>query len=183
MSTPQISGSLKLSKNFWWSEMYKTSYQSLILQNKLEAEKYISSISHLTQMLLQPIRDDVGMSLSINSCFRGLTLNEHIHGSLTSQHLDGEAGDYMYSSSALHNAEWHQRLFMRTADVLRRNNLMFGQLICETKESVFSGKLIYWLHISLGSPYRPLSECRQIFTMHNHKRTSDIQRWSLEDWR
>lgn len=62
--------------------------------NRKEAKIFEKSLARVAQELLDPIRENFDLSITINSGFRGRTLNEAVGGSSTSQHCLGEAADF-----------------------------------------------------------------------------------------
>jgi len=130
----------RLSRSFTWGEMTRTSQTSLQDKNREEAEKYKRSLTALAAML-QVVRDHWG-SLRVNSAFRGPTVNAKVGGAKSSQHLVGEAVDFVPMSENVPLEvvfEW----------ICRESGLPFGQLILERP-----GPTSEWIHLSLGAPWR-----------------------------
>jgi zinc D-Ala-D-Ala carboxypeptidase len=48
-----------------------------------------------TSWMLQRIRDELGVSMNVTSSFRNPVLNKAVGGSSTSDHLDGDAADFV----------------------------------------------------------------------------------------
>jgi len=119
--------SIKLSENFTDVEMYVTSQAIHNVPNRYIMEK----LQYLCVYLLQPIRDKWG-SLEITSGYRSAEVNKSVGGSLNSQHMSGEAADFIHPNlGAVYN--W----------IIMESRLKYGQCILENK----GGNK--WVHISL----------------------------------
>jgi hypothetical protein len=130
----------KLSPHFTWGEMTRTGQSALQEVNRQEAEKVKAAITAVCQTLLEPIRAKFG-PLRINSCFRGPAVNSAVGGSKTSQHMVGEAVDFVPLNDKI--------ALMTVVDWVRKESgLKWGQLI---NEHPGNSK---WIHISLGEPFR-----------------------------
>ena len=118
-----------------------------------ETEK--RNLQRLIDNVLDPARSLLGKPITISSGFRCVKLNTKVGGSNTSQHVKGEAADLQtYDCMYLFK--------------LIRDNLIFDQLIYETKEVVKGGKIIgitTWVHVSFSEHNR-----NQAFRMHNGKK-------------
>lgn len=55
-------------------------------------------VVHLAKDVLQPVRDRIGRSVRILSCYRSDALNRAVGGSTTSQHRRAEAADFTTAS-------------------------------------------------------------------------------------
>lgn len=127
---------MTLTKNFTLEELTVTETG---LSN-IPDDNAIRSLLYLATYILQPIRGMWG-ALIITSGYRSFEVNKKIGGSLTSQHLLGEAADFIPLQASISDVfEW----------VRAKSNLPFGaiglnygQVIMENK----NGK--QWLHISL----------------------------------
>ena len=130
----------RLSPNFTWGEMTDTSRDAFRDQNRREAETFKHSLEALCLTLLEPIRAKFG-PLRVNSGFRGPSLNMAVKGSKASQHMQGQACDFVPASakvSLLTVIKW----------IRNDSGLRWGQLIHEHPGDSL------WIHISLGSPWR-----------------------------
>ncbi len=63
-------------------------------QNLEESLEFRDQLKRVAVELLEPIRSGLKKPISINSGFRGYTLNLLVGGTLTSQHCRGEAADF-----------------------------------------------------------------------------------------
>jgi hypothetical protein len=130
----------KLSPHFTWAEMTRTGQSALQDKNREEAEKVKAAITTVCRTLMEPIREKFG-PLRINSCFRGPAVNSAVGGSKTSQHMVGEAVDFVPLNDKI--------ALMTVVDWVRKESgLKWGQLI---NEHPGNSK---WIHISLGEPFR-----------------------------
>lgn len=92
----------------------------------------------LCVMVLQPLRDQLGESVTITSGYRPPLLNEIIGGSPTSAHMDGRAADICVISKSP----------LEVAQLCEDMELPYDQLIHEFGE---------WVHVSVaGDPRREL---------------------------
>jgi hypothetical protein len=89
------------------------------------------NLTNLVDKLLDPVREQWGKPIRVNSGFRSISVNSAVGGAATSQHLKGEAADINTGSE-----EDNKKLFDMIAA-----GYTFDQLI---DESNFT-----WLHVSL----------------------------------
>lgn len=95
-------------------------------------------------LMLDKIRERIGIAVGITSGFRCKKLNKAVGGSSTSQHLEGEAADCVCADN---------KLFFDTAkEMMDNGEIEVGQLIWEygTKTSPD------WVHISIPNLERGL---------------------------
>ena len=88
------------------------------------------AITNLCAKLLQPLREAIGKSISINSGYRCPELNKAVGGVPTSQHVKGEAADLHIEGKAGYLLE-----------VLEDSGLLFDQAILYRHKN--------FLHVSL----------------------------------
>lgn len=125
--------SIQITQHFNLDELTTTN------NKKLRDKNYQYGLSKMTQMNIlahfaEQVRLIVGCPMQITSGIRCEELNAIVGGSKTSQHLKGEAIDFIPTKIKIQTA----------FDKIRKSNLEFGQLIIEksgTKE---------WIHISTG---------------------------------
>lgn len=94
-------------------------------------------LQRLMDKLLDPIREQWGAPIVVNSGYRSPALNRAVGGATTSQHVRGEAADITAGSPAK-----NKQLF----NLILASGLIFDQLIDE--------KGYRWLHISLSDSNR-----------------------------
>lgn len=129
----------RLSPNFTWEELTRSGKAEFREQNRREAEAHKDALVAVCTTLLEPIRAKFG-PLRVNSGFRGPTLNQAVNGSKSSQHMVGQACDFVPVSNVP---------LMSIVQWLRKDSgLRWGQLIHEHPGDSL------WIHISLGAPWR-----------------------------
>ena len=125
--------SIQITQHFSLDELTTTN------RVKYKDKNYKYGLSKLTQMNIlahfaEQVRLVVDCPMKITSGIRCEELNAVVGGSKTSQHLKGEAIDFIPI-----------KIKIKTAfDKIRKSNLEFGQLIIEN-----DGKS-EWIHISIG---------------------------------
>lgn len=77
---------IQLSNNFTLDELITTSHKDLLQQQAVEVRPYVTNLYILANYILQPIRNYYKVPITINSGFRGGTLNKRVGGTLTSDH-------------------------------------------------------------------------------------------------
>ena len=125
---------IRLSKNFSLSEMVKSATAERLGVDNSPSLIHLVNLTHLAIHILQPVRDKFGV-ITINSGYRSPALNAKVGGSKTSQHCNGQAGDFESFSTANPDlARWIAK------------NLDFDQLILE----FYDGKdpNSGWIHCS-----------------------------------
>jgi uncharacterized protein YcbK (DUF882 family) len=131
---------MNLTENFTLAELTTTSTG---LPNQPNAEQ-LENLRALAKKVLQPVRDLLGQSITVNSGFRSVSVNISVGGAKTSQHCKGEAADLDCDDNAV--------LFN-----LIRNNLEYDQLIWEGGNDVAPD----WVHVS----YSTIRNRRQVLRM------------------
>ena len=110
---------LRLSKNFALSEMVKSATAERLGVDNSPGLHHLVNLTHLCINILQPVREQFGV-ITINSGYRSPALNSKVGGSKTSQHCNGQAGDFeSFSTPNPDLAKWISK------------NLEFDQLILE----------------------------------------------------
>jgi hypothetical protein len=131
-----------LAHNFTLAELVRTQH-GRPEDNFPASDQQLASLTRLCTSLLQPIRDEWG-PLKITSGFRSPAVNQAVGSSPRSQHLAGEAADFVPSRAGCREVwAWVQR-----------RPFEWGQLILETSRTA------QWIHISLKAPglYRAVLE-------------------------
>lgn len=126
---------MKLAENFVLEELVGSgSHPELVFVNRKEAERYIDNLRELAEML-QKIRNFYGKPIRVYSGFRGKELNRAVGGSKTSQHMYGEAADFVVVGVPV------EVVFQ---DIIRgRIGIRYSQVIQEKDR---------WIHIGLATP-------------------------------
>lgn len=146
----------KLSRNFTFGELTRTSHGNLLETNRQEAEVVADKLKELCVTLLEPVRAKYG-PVKIHSGFRGPAVNAAVGSkSSTSQHTKGEAVDFSVPGHKLDDVfRW----------IVTASGIPFGQAILEGKQA----GVATWIHLSLGKPYRAADRCGQALTCYDGK--------------
>lgn len=116
---------MKLTKNFSLAELTATNTGI----DNTPPQEIINNLLSLTEKVLQPLREQYGKPITINSGYRSKGVNSRVGGASTSQHITGQAADITAGSK-----EENSRLFTLL------KTMEFDQLIDEKNMS--------WIHIS-----------------------------------
>lgn len=116
---------MRLSENFTLKELTKTSSGIPNLITDLEIER----LRLLCQKVLQPLRDEFGSAIIVNSGYRSPAVNKAVGGVPTSQHVRGEAADI-------------------TAGSKERNKRLFEILKTIEVDQTIDEKNYSWIHVS-----------------------------------
>ncbi len=126
-----------LSRNFPLDEALESQEAERKGIDNTPTPEVIENLKFLFTNLVQPIRDKWGITI-ISSGYRSPELNRSIGGSLTSQHVMGQAADLKFTGGVdkLQVAKW-----------IIAEKLPFDQLILEAYDPANVSK--GWLHVSL----------------------------------
>ena len=125
---------VRLSKNFALSELTKSATAERLNVDNTPNLYHLVNLTHLAIHILQPVRDKFGV-ITINSGYRSPALNAKVGGSKTSQHCNGQAGDFeSFSTPNPELALWISK------------NLDFDQIILEFYDGVDPNS--GWVHCS-----------------------------------
>ena len=138
-----------LSENFSFFELTATSKTEFLELNRMEGMNFIIPLSVLCEEILEEVYKMYGVKPVVTSAYRCKILNDNLRGSAASQHLNGEAADFLLPGVSC--AEVFEKI--------KNSGLAYGQLILEKS----GGKK--WVHASLGAPYRPAEKCGQSFIL------------------
>lgn len=119
--------SAKISEHFTYNEMTQsaTAYR-LGINNNPDREAYIN-LCTLCDDVLEPVREEWGKALRINSGYRCTALNKAVGGSPRSYHIKGMAADIHVSTSTQARALAALFLKNKLVDlVLNERNLKTG---------------------------------------------------------
>lgn len=148
----------KLTPNFSLFEATSTSRRGYLQQNREMGNRRLAKLV-LLFTILQEIRNKLGVPIRIHSGYRCPDLNKAIGGSWTSQHMKAEAVDWS-PSGVNDDREIMTSAFRTSVDLLKRHQIMFGQIIFEEETHKYGSN--FWIHFSLGAPFRPLDRCGEI---------------------
>ena len=104
--------------------------ESLGIENSPPAS-VVESLTKLVTNVLDPLREEFGMPIYVNSGYRCEALNKAVGGVANSQHLRGEAADITTGSRAGNMYLWR---------VMRKLNLPIDESINENDYA--------WIHVS-----------------------------------
>lgn len=86
---------MKLTQNFTLNELvYSVTAEANKIDNRPNV-KVVANLKALCENVLQPLRDNLGCAVIISSGFRCAELNKKVGGRPNSQHLLGEAADFV----------------------------------------------------------------------------------------
>lgn len=154
-----------LTSHFTLYQLTATNHADLQEENRHitqeEGEKLVR-VAHMLELC----RTILKCELDVHSGRRYLELNKRVGGSERSQHLKCEAADF--SPAGPDTEETINGAFNLLIAAAKQPNsvLNFGQLIVES-ESRAGGRegRKYWLHISLGAPYRDPARCGECLSI------------------
>lgn len=124
----------QLSPNFTLEEMVRSQTALRLGIENAPSLLVIENLRYLANVLLEPIRSELGVPLHTDSGYRSPRLNQLIGGSATSVHPLGLAGDEIPIGMELRDA---------FARIRARKDLPIDQLILECNT---------WLHIGAARP-------------------------------
>jgi hypothetical protein len=157
----------QLSPHFSLFQLTRTDHADLQEENRHvtdEQERKLGEVANL----LETCWTILGCNLDVHSGRRFLGLNQRVGGSDRSQHLKCEAADF--SPAGLDTEESVTDAWQKIATAARAGKVKFGQLLLECEDSGREGR-VWWIHGSLGAPYRDKARCGEIATMLNGKFT------------
>lgn len=168
MSSPNI----KFTKNVNLYDLTRTDKLQLIDENRTVNEQEIKTLEKLAFKMEQVI--EILGNIDIHSGRRCKKLNDSIGSTDKSQHLLCEACDF---SPAGPDTETSVReAFNKIVDAAKQRKIKFGQLIIENAKRDYGRS--YWIHISLGAPWRDPLKCGQVLAMKDGKYTlQEVIKW------
>jgi len=145
---------IKLSNNFTLAELvHSTTADKRGIKNVFD-EKVVDNLERLCKEVLQPIRNEYDHSISINSGYRCMALNNAVGGAKTSQHLSGEAVDISCTATS------KAYLFRMIEDMIKDGRIKVGQLIWEYGTKTEPN----WIHVSLPRANKPNNQILYLFS-------------------
>lgn len=124
-------------KYFTLRELTASATASRLGIDNTPSPQAMNNLNALVTHLLDPLREKFGRPIYVNSGYRCPELNKAVGGSLTSQHLTGEAADITAG-----NKRENHRLY----ELLQSLKLPVDQAINECDYS--------WIHVSYGPRHR-----------------------------
>jgi zinc D-Ala-D-Ala carboxypeptidase len=136
----------KLSPHFRLAEFTRSATaKKHQLYNIPREESELANLRALADQILEPARVLIGVPLTITSGYRCATLNRLIGGAVQSQHMVGEAADFIPKGQGPtgNGADVEEAALLLAA----QPDLPFDQLIFEVRERLDAVPL-RWIHIS-----------------------------------
>lgn len=156
MSSKKINLNDKITENFTWREfIFSPTAERNGIDNIPNSDEVYKNIEALVKNVLQKVRDYYKSPVRISSGYRSPKLNKLVGGSSTSQHMTGEAADFIVVG--VDNYE--------VADYIRKN-LLFDQLILE----YYGGGNVGWIHVS----YSRSRNRKQVLTINRRGRFNGL---------
>ena len=149
----------KLTPNFSLFEATTTTRRGYLTQNREMGARRLGKIVSVFT-LLQGIREKLGVPIRVHSGYRCPDLNRAIGGSWTSQHMKAEAVDWS-PDGCEEDRDVMRSAFQTSVDLLKRHQIMFGQIIFE-EETERDGGSHFWIHFGIGAPFRTIEKCGQV---------------------
>lgn len=141
-----------ISKNFRLHELYASPVADRLDIDNTPPPDVVTKLRTITEKILQPVRDQFGSPVVVTSGYRCGRLNQIIGGKPTSQHLTGEAVDFIVPGSPV-----------KTVARFIADNLDFDQLILEFYNPVVGNA--GWVHCS----YAGDKNRKQVLTFNGKK--------------
>lgn len=132
---------MKLSNNLSLAEVIKSTTAKRIGIDNMPNETQLKRLQLVAINVFQPLRNHFKRPIHVSSGFRGVELNKAIGGSLTSQHMLGEALDI---DNDVYGKPTNMEIFLYI-----RENLPFDQLIYEAG----TDRNPAWVHVSYTERY------------------------------
>lgn len=124
-------------KYFTIKELCKSSTATKLGIDNSPNSEIVNNLNKLVEFILDPLREEYGKPINVNSGYRCDALNKAVGGSKTSHHRYGLAADITGRSKSE-----NKKLF----DLAQKLDLPFDQLINESNYS--------WVHISYSDKPR-----------------------------
>lgn len=127
---------MQLSEHFTLAEMIRSDTASRENINNTPTDEHVKNLRKVCEDILEPVRAHYGVPITPSSGYRCKALNEAVGGSVTSQHMTGQAVDFeVRGVSNIDLAYWI------------KDNLKFDQLILENFKPEVPGS--GWVHVSV----------------------------------
>lgn len=152
-----------LSPHFTLFDLTRTDHVDLLADNRHVTPEDEAKLAELAN-LLEACRGVLGEDLNIHSARRCAALNKRVGSSTKSQHLKCEAADFSPAGPDTEESVVNAWQKIATAARATPPTLMFGQLIVENAAGRDGGRK-FWIHVSLGAPYRDKARCGEVLSM------------------
>ena len=154
----------ELSKHFSLYDLTRTDHADLQSENREVSESELVKLIKVAELLEQVV-ELIG-AIDVHSGRRFYKLNARVGGSPKSQHMLCEAADC--SPKGLDTEASIEAAFAKIATAVAAGKIKVGQLIIESQAAGREGRK-FWIHISLGAPYREAVRCGQVLRMRDGK--------------
>lgn len=159
MTSGISAGDHQYTPNVSFFDLTKTEHADLLAENRcvtLEEDDKLFAVA----LLVEDVIACLGGPVDIHSGRRCMALNSRVGGTARSQHLKCEAVDL--SPAGPDTEESVTAAWQKLATAARAGKIRFGQLILES-QGKREGR-VWWIHVSLGTPYRLSARCGEIAT-------------------
>lgn len=133
---------MEISANYKLDEFTQSATAKRLKIDNTPDNSVVNNIISLVQNVMQPLSDNYRGTIIITSGYRCEELNTAVKGSRTSQHMKGEACDFVCADKA-------------KAFNFIKNNLEFDQLIWEKGDD----EQPQWVHVSFCKKNRKEVKC------------------------
>ena len=126
-----------ISKHITLAEATKSNTAIKLGISNLPTEEHLANMKHIAETIFEPLREHFGKPIAVSSFYRSAALNKAVGGSMTSQHLTGEAMDI---DAQIFGGLTNKEVF----DWIRAN--------CKVDQLIFEGGTVDepdWVHVSL----------------------------------
>lgn len=157
----------QLSPHFSLFALTRTDHAEFQVENRhvtREQENKLREVANLGEAIIVIL----GCNVDKHSGYRCLALNRFLGSSDSSQHVKCEGLDL--SPEGPDTEETVTDAWQKIALAVRAGKLKIGQLLLESCKDKREGR-VWWIHVSLGAPYRDPKKCGQIATLINGKFT------------
>ena len=139
-----------ISKHLSYKEGIRSNTATRLgIENKPNEEQ-LENMKLLAEKVFEPLRNEVGGPIKVNSFFRSPDLNKAIGGSKTSQHCKGQAIDIDDTFGVKSNAQMYYFI---------KSELDFDQMIWEFGTDGNPD----WVHVSYVSPEKNRNRCLKAY--------------------
>ena len=130
---------MNLSKNFTLEEATRSHKAEMLGIDNSMPEELIKDARYFATIVLQPIRDKIGLRFNVSSWYRCPALNKAVGGADTSSHLHAMALDFVIDGKTTKES------FNLVLSALKDLRINFDQLIIEKNTKTGAN----WVHLGL----------------------------------